>query len=157
VLLVGSEAWPNKPFITAAIDVLDVAHEEINTTILEAADMLARDLAGVLDIVSAYPRLGPWAIDTIAGLDFDRLRHNFEEEIQTRARVLVSDLSCPIESIRTSHGPPGEAIRRLASQSNSDVIVIGTAARTGVSAWVIGNTSETLLDRVDRDLLILRV
>lgn len=157
VLLVGAEPWSDRPAITAAVDALDVAHEEINRRILDAADSLATNLNGILDVVSAFPRLEPWSSDVVVGLDFVRLKHELEQEVRARASELVEGLVSEVKTVRAGEGTPSQVIKNLTDQSGSDVIVVGTAARKGVSAWVIGNTSEVLLDQVARDLLILPV
>lgn len=154
VLFVGPEPWSEKPKITAAVDVFNIAHEEINRRILDTADALTNDLDGVLDIVCVYPTLVNWSL---IGRDFDELRRDIERELQICVDELVEGLSSQVESVRMAEGVASHIIKILTDQSNSDVVVVGTAARTGVSAWVIGNTSEALLDRVSRDLLILHV
>ena len=156
ILFVGPDPWSQKTLITAACDALNVAHDEINRRILDVADSLAGKLDGVLDVVNVYPRLVSWSTDAI-GLDFVQLKKDLEQELQTRVNMLVEGLSSQVESIRTGEGVPAQVIKNLTDESNSDVIVVGTAARKGVSAWVIGNTSEALLDQVTRDLLILHV
>lgn len=157
VLFVGAKPWSDRPAITAAVDALDVAHEEINRRILDAADSLATNLNGILDVVSAFPRLEPWSSDVVVGLDFVRLKHELEQEVRARASELVEGLVSEVKTVRAGEGTPSQVIKNLTDQSGSDVIVVGTAARKGVSAWVIGNTSEVLLDQVARDLLILPV
>lgn len=156
IMFVGLHPWPERPKITAAIDVLDIMHDEMNRKILSAADALAECLDGVLDIVSVYPRLVSLSSDDSVGVDFVQLKQDLDDELHTRVSKLVAGTSSLVESVRTDEGVPSEIIKKLTDES-SDVVVVGSAARKGVSALVIGNTAEALLGRVSRDVLVLRV
>ena len=48
-----------------------------------------------------------------------------------------------------------DGITDCASQLNTDLIIIGTVARSGIKARVVGNTSERLLDHTESDILVL--
>lgn len=53
-------------------------------------------------------------------------------------------------------GLAGEEIPRLISDMRSDLLVMGTVARTGVAGLVIGNTAEEILDRVSCSVLAVK-
>jgi universal stress protein E len=46
-----------------------------------------------------------------------------------------------------------DAIVAIAKELDVDIVVIGTIARTGAAALVVGNTAEKILDRLDTDVL----
>ena len=50
-------------------------------------------------------------------------------------------------------GEAGEVIARVAADEKIDLIVMGTLARTGIEGYFIGNTAETVLQRVECSVL----
>ncbi len=71
--------------------------------------------------------------------------------------VYPSDLAnkTGIESqdAHTIEGPPDKVIVEVAEQVEASVVVIGTAARDGIKAAVIGNTAEKVLDALHTNIL----
>lgn len=53
-------------------------------------------------------------------------------------------------------GLAGEEIPRLISDLRSDLVIMGTVARTGISGLVIGNTAEEILDRTSCSVLAVK-
>jgi nucleotide-binding universal stress UspA family protein len=54
------------------------------------------------------------------------------------------------------HGDPAEAITEFATDQEIDLIVMGTVARTGLAGFFIGNTAETVLEKVDCSVLAVK-
>lgn len=57
----------------------------------------------------------------------------------------------------TVEGPPEKVIPEIAAKIGAGVVIIGTAARAGLKAAVIGNTAEKILDAVDTNILTVNV
>jgi universal stress protein E len=53
----------------------------------------------------------------------------------------------------TIEGPPEEVIPEVVAEIDAGILVIGTAARDGIKAAVIGNTVEKILDAVDSNIM----
>ena len=47
-------------------------------------------------------------------------------------------------------------IPELAREIKADLIVMGTVARTGISGFFMGNTAETILNRLDCSVLAVK-
>lgn len=71
--------------------------------------------------------------------------------------VYASDLAekSGIERINahTVEGAPDKVIPEVAEQIDADIVVIGTAARDGIKAAVIGNKAERILDALQTNIL----
>ena len=50
-------------------------------------------------------------------------------------------------------GPPEQVIPEVAEQVEADIVIVGTAAREGLKAAVIGNTAEKILDAITTNIL----
>ena len=53
-------------------------------------------------------------------------------------------------------GDPADVIAEFAKTGRVDLIVMGTVARTGIAGLLIGNTAETILQRVDCSVLAVK-
>ena len=51
---------------------------------------------------------------------------------------------------------PLVSLPKLAQQLDAEMVVIGTIGRTGLSAAIIGNTAEHVIDRLDCDVLAVK-
>lgn len=49
-----------------------------------------------------------------------------------------------------------EEVPALANQIEADLVVMGTVARTGISGFFMGNTAETILNRIDCSVLAVK-
>ena len=57
----------------------------------------------------------------------------------------------------TSEGPPEKVIPEIAEQIEADIVIVGTAARDGTKAAMIGNTAEKILDAIAINILTVNV
>ena len=58
-----------------------------------------------------------------------------------------------------AHLLKGEAYKEipaLAGKIEADIVVMGTVARTGISGFFMGNTAETILNRIDCSVLAVK-
>jgi universal stress protein E len=53
-------------------------------------------------------------------------------------------------------GPPQHVLPAVAAEVQADVVVLGTVGRTGLAGLLIGNTAETVLQRLDCSVLALK-
>ena len=53
-------------------------------------------------------------------------------------------------------GSSAVAISEVASDERIDLLVMGTACRTGIRGFFVGNTAEGVLERVDCSLLTVK-
>ena len=53
-------------------------------------------------------------------------------------------------------GLPEDVIPFIAKEKDAELVVIGTVGRTGLSAALVGNTAEHVIDSLDCDVLALK-
>jgi len=53
-------------------------------------------------------------------------------------------------------GWPRKEIPALAKAIDTDLVVMGTVARTGVPGFIMGNTAETILNQIDCSVLAIK-
>jgi universal stress protein E len=66
------------------------------------------------------------------------------------------EFELPAAQTHVQEGMPEDVIPALAAQLDAEMVVIGTIGRTGLSAAIIGNTAEHVIDRLDCDVLAVK-
>jgi len=153
VLLAQPRAWLPVPTVVAAIDVYDPDHASLNGRILAAAHDISLQVGGRLHLVSIFPVLSKWLTEITSVQSYVKLRADVEEEIASALEQLASQHGLETYQAHALEGEPVDAISALTKHLRADVLVLGTKARQGLSGAVMGNTSETLLQALDCDVI----
>jgi nucleotide-binding universal stress UspA family protein len=144
--------------VLAAIDATaaDETHRALNTHILEMAVAVAEQASAELHLVHAWRKTGADALKA-AGI----VPQGEEDWRQTYSRVLDGLLRGHRIDHERAHvhlveGKASEVIPALAQSHDIDLIVMGTVSRTGISGFLIGNTAESVLQRVNCSVLAVK-
>ncbi len=134
VYLIKRERIEGDVKVLVALDIAreDELHTILNDRVLEYGHALTDGVDGnSLHAVNAYQSsdnfVAPADVATLAGIN----------------RV----------DVHTVDGAPEKVILEIAEQIEADIVVIGTAARDGIKAAVIGNTAEKILDALHTNIL----
>lgn len=135
VLLVKSLRQGPLTHILAAVNLnaRDAAHQALTEIVIESSRALADSTGAELHAVNAYADQMHFVHppDLAKRLGIDR----------ARAHVM--------------QGEPENVIAEIANNLGSPLVVISSVARRGVSAAIVGNTAERILDTLDCDVLTI--
>lgn len=158
VLLVKEHAWPQNGQLIAAINAAtdDQEHQSLNELVtlygLKFADMLS----GSLNLVNAYP--GSPVNIAIEIPEFDPesynesiKNHHQNSLLEHASQYGIGDNACYIEK-----GLPEDILPEVAKRIDAELVIIGTVGRLGISAALIGNTAEHVIDSLDCDVLTVK-
>ncbi|MGB0895581.1 MAG: universal stress protein UspE [Parashewanella sp.] len=158
VLLVKEHDWPVDGKILCAINVSeeDKEHSRLNQRIIHQAQRLAAKFKANVHLVNAYP--GTPVNISIELPDFDALTYNESMRVQHDNRLKDIALQHDIkpENCHTHEGLPEDVIPELAQTLDAELVILGTIGRTGISAALIGNTAEHVIDNINCDLLTIK-
>ncbi|MDA1073353.1 MAG: universal stress protein [Proteobacteria bacterium] len=157
VFLVKPEPWPANASVVAAVNMADVEHAAMNRRILEAGALAARSLPGKLHIVNALVQTKPLLTAAELGVDFERLELDARAQVTGDLNKVLKTLGIKGADLHITSGLPATLVTSVADETDAAIVVVGTAGRKGISALIIGNTSETLLHTLHHDLLVLHV
>jgi len=150
--------------ILAAVDPdpLDVVREDLNTKIMELATSMAALDGSELHVVHAWQALDQTFLPgsqtkgieggELHWTDLSRAAHQRLLD-ELLARFELGNLVCRTHLIE---GEAGVVIPELVANERIDLIVMGTVARVGLEGFFIGNTAETVLNRVTCSLLTVK-
>ena len=134
LMIKGHTRWEDRRVLAAIVDSpVDPVHKKLNEEVIGFTNDFAVSYQSDAHFVVAY---------------HDR---NFEPD----PAVVAERCNADPAKIHVVHGQTDLVIANTAREIDADLIVIGTAGRTGIKATVVGNTSERLLDHTDCDVLVL--
>jgi len=152
-LATGVEDAKRSGNVVATIDLrhMDRKHQLMNLRVLDAAQYFAALTKGKLHCVHAVE--SPVGV---AGLELPAPA-KVERELKTRARELLEALLEPYGIPRArAHVPVGKvgsSVAAVAERVKADLVVVGTSARRGLGAVLLGNSAEKILTRMPCDVL----
>jgi nucleotide-binding universal stress UspA family protein len=135
--------------ILAATDL----SQDVGTRIVAAAGRLAVAYDAELVVLHARPRgLG----EALVGSSDDRVAEALEDAEASVRSILSRIEGAPEPQVIVTGASPTGAIVEASRENHPDLLVLGTVARRGVRAALIGNTAERIFGLVDRPLLTLK-
>ena len=114
----------------------DALHTQLNDLVIGYGKALLVGAEGAsIYAVNAYPSADNYI---------------YKDDLAAKAGIDAAN-ACTIE------GPPEKVIPEIAEQIEADIVIVGTAARDGTKAAMIGNTAEKILDAIAINILTVNV
>ncbi len=158
VLLVKEHEWPENGNVLAALNVGsdETEHLSLNMEITKQAAQLSHIIDANVHLVNSYP--GTPVNIAIEIPEFDSseyndtmLKHHKEAMAEHAAKFDVA-----VEKTYVEEGLPETVIEQVAQKIDAELVILGTIGRTGISAALIGNTAEHVIDHLNCDVLALK-
>lgn len=149
--------------IMAAVDPdpTDEKRKALDTKIMELATSLARIEGSELHVVHCWKLFGEKIFSgsgRMSRSEVDKLARTVRMEHKDRISMLVEKHAPGLLSTRIHllKGEADELLPALAKRKGIELIVMGTASRTGIEGFLIGNTAEKVLQQVDCSVLTIK-
>ncbi|WP_094092333.1 universal stress protein [Legionella clemsonensis] len=138
------------------------AAEDLGLRLLNTANALTKHYQGSLSIIScwnfaleSYLRDSVWL--KMPQEELDRILQEEEQAHLSLLQSLIQKSQVSNDySIAHLKGEPEELIPSAVTTKKIDILVMGTVARTGIAGFIIGNTAENILQKLDCSLLALK-
>ena len=133
----------------------------LDAKILDLAGSLADNEGAELHVVHAWSAPGEALVRSEVMLAQEQVER-YVDDSRAEARKALEQLvgGAPRRpgrrSVHLLKGDPADVIAEFAKTAHVDLIVMGTVARTGIPGLLIGNTAETILQRVDCSVLAVK-
>lgn len=145
-----------KPVIASVnIDDVDPEHQELNRIVLAQANALAGVLGAKVHLIYAY---GPAVVmgDGADPMAYQIAKDKHDAEFK-KAKALASANNVLASNTKLREGTPATIVTEYAEEISAGIIVLGTVARSGASGLFIGNTAESMLEKTDRDMFVIKL
>lgn len=158
VLLVKEHDWPEFGNIVAAVNVGvdDEAHISLNNCVAETAKGFASLLKGKVNLVNSFPGTPVNIAIEIPEFDPVSYTESVRKHHEQAMFELANQFAVEPEQCLVNEGLPEDVIPDVANQLDAELVIIGTVGRVGISAALIGNTAEHVIDKLDCDILALK-
>ncbi len=160
LLLVGTRGARRRAK-TAASDVIatvdlrdsDRTHQMLNLKVLDAAARFAEIRGGRLHCVSVveYSEV----LSDLEMIDPRKVRRAALAASQDFLSALIAPYRIPKSRVHRPAGKVGHTVAATARKTGAGLVVVGSAARRGVGARMLGNSAEKILERSPVDLLVV--
>ena len=158
VLLVKEHQWPKDGNILAAVNVGsdEAEHLSLNNKISQTATQLAQLIEANVHLVNSYP--GTPVNIAIEIPEFDASEYNVAMRNHHQQAMTEHAIKFGLDQSNThlEEGLPETVIEQVAQELDAELVVLGTIGRTGISAALIGNTAEHVIDQLNCDVLALK-
>ncbi len=159
--------------VLAAVDFdpweADPETDKLNRAILEITSSLALSDFAELHLIHVWNTMAElvvrmWGgqrveLDIASYVEHERLRHHQGMEaltVQLRQTLGAETYDYLNPRLHLPRGNAREIIPKLAAELDIDLVVMGTVARSGVQGFIIGNTAESILNRIQCSVLALK-
>lgn len=158
VLLVKEHDWPEQGQILAAVNVgsVDTEHASLNQKVTHTALDFARTLNGQVNLVNSYPGTPVNIAIEIPEFDPASFNQSVKNHHIDAMRTFASTHGIDMTHCYVREGLPEDVIPTVAEKLDAELVVIGTVGRHGISAALIGNTAEHVIDMLDCDVLTVK-
>jgi universal stress protein E len=158
VLLVKDHDWPEQGNIVAAVNAGSEQphHSSLNQRIIQQASQLAALLHSQVQLVNAYPGTPVNIAIEIPEFNPQEYNQTMKSHHLDAVEKLALEYQLAAAQTHVLEGMPEDVIPKIAQQLDAEMVVIGTIGRTGLSAAIIGNTAEHVIDRLDCDILAVK-
>ncbi len=148
--------------VAIAPESREPGEKELSLTLLRLADSLAGEKGVEIDVVSCWE----YELEKIlqykawVNISKEEMHNNAEEYRKTHLSELEKlILEAEIKGRYHIHhikGRPEDVIPEFTRQRDTNLLVMGTVARTGIPGFLIGNTAENILEKTACSLLALK-
>lgn len=164
VWVLNSATEPKSRRIMAAVDPDpgDAVRDGLNHMVMELSTSLSRQDGAKLDVVNAWHLQEEGTLRTLRVRmpddEIAAILARTEEDSAARLKALMADFDDFADILRVVHvkGVPADVLTEHAASERIDTVVMGTLARTGVAGLFIGNTAETVLNRLNCSVLAVK-
>lgn len=158
VLLVKEHDWPSNGQVLAAVNVgtEDEAHRQLNDKVTKVAHEMAAVLKANVHLVNSYPGTPVNIAIEIPEFDPQGYNESVKGYHNKSMQKHAEQFQVPAENCHVKEGLPEDVIPNVATEIDAELVIIGTIGRHGISAALIGNTAEHVIDMLDCDVLALK-
>lgn len=158
VLLVKEHLWPDNGNIVAALNIGsdEAEHSSLNDKITAEAKQLTQVMKANLHLVNSFPGTPVNIAIEIPEFNASDYNHSMFKHHENAMQEHAKAFNISIENTHIKEGLPEDVIQSVADELDAELVILGTIGRTGLSAALIGNTAEHVIDRLNCDVLALK-
>lgn len=159
VWMVKDRPWPVDATALVAVNLSsDEPHyEELNQQLITESLELAKSVGHTnVHLVGAYPEAAMSIAVELPEFNPSVYENAIRGQYLVAMKALRQQFGIAESFTHVEQGLPEKVLPAIAEQVNAGVVVLGSVGRTGLSAALIGNTTERVIDGLKCDLLAIK-
>lgn len=158
VLLVKDHLWPKGGNIIASLNIGsdDKEHQSLNNKITEEAINLSKLIEANAHLVNSFPGTPVNLAIEIPEFNATEYNDSMFSHHQISMQAHAEKFSIAQANTHVMEGLPEDVIEDISNELDAELVILGTIGRTGLSAALIGNTAEHVIDKLNCDVLALK-
>jgi len=158
VLLVKDHLWPINGNIVAALNVGsdEQEHQSLNNKITEEAINLSKQILANVHLVNSFPGTPVNIAIEIPEFNASEYNESMLNHHKEAMKQHADSFSIAESHTHVKEGLPEDVIEKVSEELDAELVILGTVGRTGISAALIGNTAEHVIDNLNCDVLALK-
>jgi len=158
LLLVRDEEWKTDAPVLAAVDASaeNKAEKDLNRQIVAYAKMFAKIIDTETHVITTH--INPTVDNALDIPDFnlEDLKRQVDELNRKNLRGLTNEFKIPETHLHVEEGLAEVKIPEKADELGTQLVVMGTVARSGLKGAFMGNTAERVLTHLQYEVLALK-
>ena len=159
LLFPKDHSWPEKANILIGLSFENKdskTQKMLNVLLFRKAQQLAKLINGKIHLVNATIPIVPSLILNLPDFSNDLYNDKLLVHNKNLLMEFAQNHKIPKEQCHVAIGQIDEILPELAYEIDACAVLIGNYARNGISAAIIGNTCEKILDKMNCDLLVVK-
>jgi len=158
VLMVKQHEWPENGNIVAAIsiDANDKAHNLLSERVTQISIDLAKLVSGKVHLANTFAGAPIHVAVEVPSFNAQAYNQDIEDKhIRDIAEIGVQfEIASEHQFVR--EGLPEDIVPLICEELDAELLVLGSVGRRGISAALLGNTAEHIIDKVNCDTLVIK-
>lgn len=155
VVIAKDHVWDENSSIVVAVDFTSTEKQAMNVLLLREAQSLSTITKSPIHLVNSAPVVLPTVMLEVPNYAPELYAESILAEHRNRIIEFAHRHNIPEGNCHIAEGMPDDVIPKVCQKLNAKTVFIGSLGRAGVSAALIGNTCEEIVDFLNADLFVL--
>jgi universal stress protein E len=158
VLMVKQHDWPENGNIVASIsiDTNDKVHNLLSERITQISVDLAALVKGKLHLANTFAGAPTHVAIEVPSFNAQAYNKDVQAKHEKEVAAIAKIHHLEDDNVHVCEGLPEDAVPLLCERLNAELLVLGSVGRRGISAALLGNTAEHIIDKVNCDTLVIK-
>ncbi|MBT1449634.1 universal stress protein UspE [Glaciecola sp. XM2] len=158
VLMVKEHDWPENGKIIASvsIDANDKTHNLLSERVTQISIELADLVAAQVHVANTFAGAPVHVAVEVPSFNAQAYNQDIEAKHKKDVAAMCERYSINSNNQHVAEGLPEDVIPALCDELDAELLVLGSVGRRGLSAALLGNTAEHIIDKVNCDTLVVK-
>lgn len=158
VLMVKEHDWPENGNIVSAIsiDTNDKVHNLLSERVTKISSELAEQLTAKVHLANTFAGAPVHVAIEVPGFNAEVYNRDVKDKHEKEVKAIAQQHDIAPDHVHIGEGLPEDVIPQLCDDLDAELLVLGSVGRRGMSAALLGNTAEHIIDKVNCDTLVVK-